>query len=171
MKIDNFGRPDWDSYFMDMAYFITIRSIDPRTKHGCIIVDDKHRIVSTGYNGPVRGIDDSKVPLEPEEYKKYAYMEHSERNAIFSAGRSVENCTVYVTGIPCIDCARAMFQSGIKRIVMGKIGSNCVPLSVANVVYEMAELAGVEMIDYQGEPLACFNHMFKYLATKGLEKK
>ena len=169
MYLDEFNRPDWDSYFMGLAYYVAIRSIDPRTKHGCVIVDYRHRIISTGYNGPVRGIDDSKVPLEPEQYKKYAYMEHAERNAIFSANKSVDGCTVYVTGWPCLDCARAMFQSGINCIIMGKIGANCVPPEMITVVKEMAKLANVKLITYEGNVLSCFNHLFKYLKTKGIE--
>ena len=102
---DRFGRPSWDDYFMALAMVATTRSIDPRTKHGCIIVDKRNRILSIGYNGPLRGALDDNVPLEPP--LKYDWMEHSERNAIYNAKVSLEGATAFITGYPCIDCFRA----------------------------------------------------------------
>ena len=62
--------PNWDDYFVGIAFAVSKRSPDPSTKHGCVIVNSENRIISTGYNGPIAGIDDNKVIWErPEKYK------------------------------------------------------------------------------------------------------
>lgn len=109
----------WDKYFMGLTYHISLKSIDPSSKFGCVAVDDKHGILSTGYNGPPRGVDDDKLPLWNRPIK-YTFMEHAERNCIYNAARrgiSLEDCTFYINGIPCKDCLRAMYQVGAKKIV------------------------------------------------------
>ena len=77
-------------------------------------------IVSTGYNSFPRGIDDNK-PLRQERPEKYYWFEHAERNAIYNAARigvSLKGSTAYLTsGLPCMDCARALVQSGVVKIV------------------------------------------------------
>ena len=106
-----------DNYYMNIAKLVSERSIDPNSQFGCVAVGSGGAILSTGYNGPPRGVDDSKIPLTRPE--KYTYMEHAERNCIYNAARigiPLEGCTFYVTGIPCIDCLRAMYQVGAKKI-------------------------------------------------------
>jgi len=115
--LDKLGRPYWDDYFMAMAFLVATRSLDPRTKHGCILVSKKNRIISLGYNSPPAGVDDQFVPLEAPA--KYLYMEHAERNAIYNTNSSLEGATAYITGFPCIQCLRALIQKGIKKIVYG----------------------------------------------------
>lgn len=109
---------NWDEFFMSMAYLIAMKSKDTSSKLGCVIVGPDHEVRSIGYNGIPRGCVDkgrNKRPL------KYFYQEHAERNAIFNAARmglSVKSCTLYVTGMPCADCARAIIQSGVNRVVI-----------------------------------------------------
>lgn len=117
---DKFGRPDWDSYFIALAFVTATRSIDPNTKHGCIITDKSHRILSIGYNGPPRGLDDSKIPLTRPE--KYPFMAHAEENAILNRNDSMEGSIAYVTGHPCHKCFRMLLQEGVSRIVYGPVG-------------------------------------------------
>jgi len=112
-------RPTKDEYFMALATHCSTRSLDNDSKFGCVAVDSSGVILSTGYNGPPRDIDDESVPLTRPT--KYMYMEHAERNCIYNAARtgvSLEGCTFYVTGISCVDCTRAMYQVGASRIVM-----------------------------------------------------
>lgn len=116
-------KPDWQTYFLTLAYVVAQRSPDT-TKHGCVIVDPKHRIVATGYNGPISGMDDEKIPHTRPE--KYDYMEHAERNAIFNSHQDLYGCEVYLTGHPCIECYRAMCQVGIQNIYIGGVESHCV---------------------------------------------
>lgn len=111
---------DWDTYFISLAHLSAMRSKDPNTKVGAVIVDDMNRIVSIGYNGMPRGCSDKDFPWEREGgflATKYAYVVHAELNAILNAPRPVQGCTIYVSLFPCNECAKAIIQSGIKKIV------------------------------------------------------
>lgn len=122
--IDIFGRPDWDSFYISLCFLIARRSIDPDTKHGCVIVDNNKRILSTGYNGPPPGLDDSKLDLtRPGKYK---LLEHSESNAILNAkGCNLEGSTFYITGPPCYACFRQIKIVKAAKIVHGGQKSRC----------------------------------------------
>jgi len=112
----------WDIKFINLATEISKWSKDTSTKVGCVIVDDTNRIISTGYNGIPIGCDDS-VESRYEKHRKLFYFEHSERNALYSCaymGKSTKNATIYVQFYPCADCARAIIQCGIKRVVTYK---------------------------------------------------
>ena len=112
-------KPSWDKYFMNIASECSKRSNDPSTKFGCVAVSKSHSILSTGYNGGPRNVDDSKIPLTRPE--KYTYMEHAERNCIYNAARvgtPLDGCIFYVTGIPCVNCMRGMYQVGASEVVM-----------------------------------------------------
>ena len=105
--------------FMAIADHIKSWSKDRSRKVSALIVDNDNIIRQTGYNGFPRLVNDNeesrhKAPL------KYKWTEHAERNAIFNAARlgtSVANCRMYIPWYPCMDCARAIWQSGIKKIV------------------------------------------------------
>ena len=108
---------------MELAFLVASWSKDPSTKTGAVIVGPEIEIRATGYNGPVRGVDDS-VKERLERPTKYDFFEHAERNALFNAcltGISVKGCVMYATHAPCVDCARAIIQSGIKTVVTNKI--------------------------------------------------
>lgn len=139
----------WDRYFMTMAYLVAMKSKDESTHCGSVIVDDMNHIVSTGYNSFVRGINDN-VPERQLRPAKYMWFEHGERNAVYSAayrGISTKGCKIYVTGIPCADCARAIVQAGIKEVIIqerkefGKEWEES-----CKVTLEMFEEAGVKLI-------------------------
>lgn len=134
-------RPSWDEWGLIMAKITSTRSPDPSTKHGCVIVDKDHRIISTGYNGPAQCIDNSKVPTKRPE--KYLWMIHAETNALFFADRSVEEATVYVTGRPCSKCISNLLQNKVSRIVYGPQGSKCVDDIDVKAGDEMIHLANV----------------------------
>lgn len=105
---------------MTMAYLVASRSKDKRTHIGAIIVGPRREIRSTGYNGFVRGLNDS-VPERHARGEKQYWFEHAERNALYNAllnGTSVFDCTMYTNGIPCMDCARGIVQSGIREVVV-----------------------------------------------------
>ena len=81
---------DWDTYFMSLAHLSAMRSKDPNTNVGAVIVDDMHRIVSIGYNGMPRGCADDEFPWEREGGfldTKYAFVVHAELNAILNSIR------------------------------------------------------------------------------------
>jgi dCMP deaminase len=111
----------WDEYFMSVAFLSAMRSKDPNTQVGACIVDDNKLIVGVGYNGTPRGWDDKEFPWardgEPLQ-QKYPYVIHAELNAILNATtRDLRGCTMYVTEFSCNECAKAMAQAGIKRMV------------------------------------------------------
>ncbi|MBO4219158.1 MAG: dCMP deaminase family protein [Erysipelotrichaceae bacterium] len=111
---------DWDTYFMALAHLSALRSKDPNTNVGAVIVDNMHRIVSIGYNGMPRGCNDEEFPWEREGSfleTKYAYVVHAELNAILNSPREVSGCTIYVSLFPCNECAKAIIQSGIKKVI------------------------------------------------------
>lgn len=109
---------DWDTYFMAQCFLTSMRSPDPSTKHGAVIVDENKRILATGYNGPIAGIDDSTVPLTRPE--KYPHLPHAEENALLSLGVvRLPKGRIYITGQPCHKCLRMILQKGIRHIVYG----------------------------------------------------
>lgn len=110
----------WDEYFMGLAHLSAMRSKDPSTQVGAVIVSEDHRVTSIGYNGFPNGCSDDMFPWEREgEFQdtKYPYVVHAELNAILNSKYNVRGCTIYVSLFPCNECAKAIIQSGIKRIV------------------------------------------------------
>lgn len=122
----------WDRRFLEMERLVSTWSKDPSTKVGCVVVDCDNRVRSIGYNGFPPGVDDT-----PERYNdrptKYMFIEHADRNAIYSAtrfGTSLMGCTMYLPGPPCHDCMRGIIQAGITRVVFPE-----------NNMFESGELA------------------------------
>jgi len=112
-------RPDWDTYFMTMAYLVATRSKDPSTHVGAVIVGPSHEVRSTGYNGLPQGVRDGEERMS-ERPEKYLWTEHAERSAIFQAalvGVPLEGCRMYTCGFPCADCARAIIQAGLVEVI------------------------------------------------------
>lgn len=110
----------WDQYFMGLAHLSRLRSKDPSTQVGAVIVNPKKRIVGIGYNGFPQGVSDEDFPWEREGdflNSKYAYVVHAELNAILNSTVPLDNCSIYVSLFPCNECAKAIIQSGIKEIV------------------------------------------------------
>ena len=109
-------RPDWTDYFLGLAKVVSQKSHDIHTQHGCIITDQNHRILGSGYNGFPKGLDDSKLPTNRPD--KYAWMMHSERNALANCVVRPDNGIAYVTGQCCNPCIMALWQEGIKTVYM-----------------------------------------------------
>ncbi len=111
----------WDEYFMGIAIISAERSKDPNSQVGACIVDKNNKIVSLGYNGAPIGFDDDKDMKWEREGSfldtKYAYVCHSELNAILNSKIPVRDCKMYVTLFPCNECAKAIIQAGIKEII------------------------------------------------------
>jgi dCMP deaminase len=102
-----------------MAYFVAQKSKDPSTKCGTVIVGPDNEILTTGYNGLPRGVNDDLTERN-ERPEKYFWYEHGERNAVYNAARTgtaLKGSTAYITGCPCCDCARCLIQSGVVRCV------------------------------------------------------
>ena len=110
----------WDKYFMGIAKEVAKKSKDPSSKNGCVIVDERHRPVSFGYNGTIQGADESKMTLT-ERPMKYYFAIHSEMNAVLFSGRDLTGCTVYNTIATCENCLKYCLQAGIKRFVYSEL--------------------------------------------------
>ena len=112
----------WDEYFMGIAMLSAQRSKDNSTQAVGCIVNDQHKIVSVGYNGMPTGCNDDDMPWERSAESpldtKYPFVCHAELNAILNSSfGSLSGCTLYVTLFPCNECAKAIIQSGIRRVV------------------------------------------------------
>lgn len=109
----------WNTRFMQMAQVISTWSKDKSTKVGCVIVSPEKEILSMGYNGFPRGVNDA---LEYRQLRptKYEFVVHAEENALLNAGRNgtrLNGGILYVTMPPCTRCAGSIIQSGIKEII------------------------------------------------------
>lgn len=108
----------WDRRFIRIAEEVKTWSKDPGTKVGSVLVDNR-RILSTGYNGFPQNLSDDLSRYQNREYKLKVTV-HSEINAILNAaknGTKVEGSTLYATFHPCTNCASAIIQAGIDKVI------------------------------------------------------
>ena len=140
----------WDEYFMGLAHLSALRSKDPNTQVGAAIIDENHRVVSVGYNGFPKGCSDDEFPWSRSGgvlNSKYAFVVHAELNAILNSPRSVSGCTIYVSLFPCNECAKAIIQSGIKRIVYESDKYADSETTIASK--KMLQAAGIELVQLE----------------------
>ena len=135
---------------MGVAMLTGMRSKDPNTQVGACIVSADHKILSMGYNGLPTGCSDDEFPWgregDPLE-NKYLFTTHSELNAILNyRGGSLEGSTIYVSLFPCNECAKAIIQAGIKRIVYDSDKYDGTPSVIASK--RMLTTAGVTLQKY-----------------------
>lgn len=115
-------RESWDEYFMEIACTVAKRSTCDRKKVGVVITRDR-TILSTGYNGSIRGephCDDVGHMIEDGHCVRTV---HAECNAIGQAakmGVCIDGAVLYVTASPCWPCFKLIANSGISRIVYGE---------------------------------------------------
>jgi dCMP deaminase len=142
----------WDDRYLSMAREVSTWSKDPSTRVGAIVVGDKGQILSQGYNGFPRGIDDTNERLN-DRPTKLKFVVHAEMNCIYNAsysGVSLEDSRLYVYGLPvCSECAKGVIQVGIKNVFM------CHPVEIDRrwdesfrTTAEMFEEAGVIFARY-----------------------
>jgi dCMP deaminase len=107
----------WDDRFLELAKLISTWSKDPSTQTGAVIVRPDRTIISVGYNGFPKGMND-EPKLYADRETKYSRIVHCEMNAILNAKQSVEGCTLYtVPFASCDRCAIHCLQAGIKTFV------------------------------------------------------
>ncbi len=139
----------WDECFSQMAHLIAMRSKDPSTQAGSVIVDDNKIVVGLGYNGWPRGINDDQLPWEREGdflSTKYAYVVHAEENAIFNANKSVHGCKIYCTLFPCNECVKTLIQNNVKEIIYSSDKYHDDQIWVA--ARKMLDLAGIKYREF-----------------------
>lgn len=129
-----------DDVYLALAKNIARLSKDVNTQVGAIIVSKDGSPVSWGYNGTIPGFNDNEIPHSrehaelsyienSEEIKfsenKYPFMEHAEANAIdFGDKDKMVGATIYVTAMPCKDCARKIVKRKISRVVVVPLLNN-----------------------------------------------
>ncbi|AYQ57325.1 deoxycytidylate deaminase [Bathymodiolus thermophilus thioautotrophic gill symbiont] len=113
----------WDKRYLSLAKEIATWSKDPSTQVGAVTVGSKKEVLSQGFNGFPRNINDSEERYNDRE-TKYKFVVHAEMNAIYNAtysGTSLDGATLYVYGLPiCSECAKGIIQVGIKKVVVKK---------------------------------------------------
>lgn len=132
--------PTWDDTWINLCYEMANRSKDRSTRVGCVIVGQNNILKSQGYNGIPRDCDDD-IDHRHQRPQKYFYFEHGERNSIYNAAKEgipLKGCKIYIPAPPCVECCRAIIQSGIVEII-------CDTLFVPKRWKEACD-AGIEML-------------------------
>ena len=139
----------WDECFMRMARTIAERSKDPSTQAGSVIADQNNVVVGLGYNGFPKGVSNDTFPWEREGdlvNTKYAYICHSEENAIYNSNNSTADCKIYCTLFPCNECAKTIIQNGINEVIFESDKYHNDPPFIASK--KMFDAAGVKYRQY-----------------------
>jgi len=116
-------RPDLDQYFMDIAIKVSTRATCDRKSVGAVLVRDK-TILSTGYNGSIRGSDHCDTNDHIIRDAHCVRVNHAELNAVVQAARNgvrVEGATCYTSVYPCWGCFKALVNAGVVRIVYDEV--------------------------------------------------
>ena len=136
---------DWNRRFLALAEHISTWSKDPSTKVGAVIVDADRRIISTGYNGFPRDVEDLDQRLNNRDVK-YEMIVHGEINAIVFANQNLQGTTLYTWPfMPCSRCAGIVIQSGI-RTVVAPYNDNARWKSSFELTEQMFRESGVRLI-------------------------
>jgi dCMP deaminase len=132
----------FDKSYIEMAFVWARNSYCQRMQVGALIVKD-NMIISDGYNGTPSGFENV---CEDDNYITKPYVLHAEANAITKVAKShnsSDGSTLYVTDSPCIECAKLIIQSGIKRVVYSRkyrITDGLDLLERANIKVEQLEI-------------------------------
>ncbi|MBD3261976.1 MAG: cytidine deaminase, partial [Candidatus Altiarchaeales archaeon] len=119
-------RPGWDEYFALLVEVVALRSTCYRRQVGALVANGDKEIVSTGFNGNVRGAlhcDEvgcvkDEMGLKSGEGAEWCTAVHAEQNALIQAGKKSRDSTMYVNAFPCKICARQIVNAGIMRVVI-----------------------------------------------------
>jgi dCMP deaminase len=138
------GRASWDQYFMNIGREVATRSTCERKHVGAVVVRDK-TILSTGYNGSIRGMPHCDEVGHLMEDGHCVRTIHAEANAIIQAathGTRIEGAYIYVTASPCWNCFKMIANAGITRIVFGEFYRD-------ERIFEVAQELGIELLHLQ----------------------
>ncbi|RMG47656.1 MAG: deaminase [Acidobacteria bacterium] len=139
------ARADWNTYFMNIARQVATRSTCDRKHVGAVIVRDK-TILSTGYNGSIRGLAHCDEVGHLMENGHCVRTVHAEANAVAQAARHgvcIDGAEIYITASPCWICFRLLANAGIRRIYYGEFYRDA-------RILEFAREAGIELVDLTG---------------------
>jgi dCMP deaminase len=112
---------DWDRRMMLLAHHIADWSTEAGRRVGAVIAGPDNEVRSTGFNGFPRGVNETITERHSRESgAKYWWSSHAERNAIYNAARvgiPLAGCRIYVPWFPCVECAKAIIQSGLVELI------------------------------------------------------
>jgi len=146
-------RPSWNDYFMSIAYMISTRATCDRKKVGAVLVEsDTHTIIATGYNGSPSGMphcDDEGHEIRVIDGRESCVRTlHAESNALDrSTSVNLVGDDLYVTVIPCYDCAKRIVNAGIGQVFYAEYYQS----RNTDLVKDYFESAGTELIKWEGE--------------------
>lgn len=147
-------KQSWIDYFFKMTNVIASKSKDPSTKVGAVIINSRHTVVATGYNGFPMGVADdyeTHKDIYDDKDQKYLRTIHAELNCILSAaseGHSLNGCVMFVTHQPCIECSKACINAGIKAIYYNHTPGNGAWRQHLPLAKEMLMDAKVSLYEY-----------------------
>jgi len=133
-------RASWEEYFMNIAKQVSTRSTCDRKYVGAVIVKDK-TILSTGYNGSIRGMPHCDEVGHLMENSHCVATIHAESNAILQAAKNgvkIEDSEIYITASPCWSCFKMIANAGIKKIYYGEFYRD-------EKIFEVAKKIGIEL--------------------------
>ena len=134
------ARNNWETYFMNIAKQIATRATCDRKQVGSVIVRDK-TILSTGYNGSIRGMPHCDDVGHLMENNHCVATIHAEANAVLQSaknGTSIEGAEIYITASPCWNCFKMIANAGIKKIYFGEFYRD-------ERIFEVAKKIGIEL--------------------------
>lgn len=141
-KITTVQRVGWDEYFMNIAKEVATRATCDRKHVGAVIVREKV-ILSTGYNGSIRGLKHCDEVGHDIVDGHCVRTVHAEANSIIQAARngvSVSGATIYTSASPCWDCFKLITNAGITKIVFGEFYRE-------PKIYDVSQELGIELVD------------------------
>ena len=136
------GRASWDEYFMNIARVVATRATCDRKHVGAVLVRDR-TILSTGYNGSIRGMPHCTEVGHMMENNHCVATIHAESNAILQAAKNgvmIDGATIYVTASPCWNCFKQIANAGLRRIVYGEFYRD-------ERIFAVAQKIGVALVD------------------------
>ncbi len=135
-------RSSWDQYFMDIAKQVASRATCDRKHVGALLVRDR-TILSTGYNGSIRGLPHCDEVGHMMENGHCVATVHAEANAIIQAAKNgvgINGATIYTSASPCWSCFKLIANSGCTRIVFGEFYRD-------HRVFDYAAKLGIDLVD------------------------
>ena len=134
-------RVNWEDYFMNIAKEIASRSTCDRKHVGSLIVRDK-TILSTGYNGSIRGMPHCDDVGHMMENDHCVATIHAESNAVLQAAKNgvmIDGSEIYITASPCWPCFKMLVNAGIKKIYYGEFYRD-------ERIFDVAKKLGIELV-------------------------
>jgi len=168
-------RLSWDEFFMNMAILAAKRTACRYVEAGSVYVDQNHRVIAVGYNGPTEGdyhcidVGCAKVDGDPQTKElKRCRGAHGEMNGIMNAidTSRLRGATLYTATFPCYDCMKSLNNAGIKEIIYfeeyERIKAGGKETEKENEARELADKRGIKIRKYDGKVYFCIDNNSKH---------